>query len=368
MAEKAAAPYKKANVAFFVPNLGCPHACAFCNQREISGRERAPLPEEVERTAREALHTLGENARHAQIAFFGGSFTAIPHAQMEALLAAAAPFIGPAGFAGIRVSTRPDAIDAEILDTLRLYGVNAVELGAQSMDDAVLRQNRRGHTAQQVEQACGLIRACGLELGLQMMTGLYGATDDSDRETARRLAALHPDTVRVYPTLVLRGTELARLWREGRYAPPALENAVELCAELLRFFEERGVRVIRLGLHAEESLQENLLAGPWHPAFRELCENRLYLSAARKALEKLCEQGGARAGEHYARGRHVRGRHAVLYAGERELSKLAGQRRVNLCALEETFGARLRVRGAPLAPYEVRAAFVPEDGKIPEYV
>ncbi|MCI8497730.1 MAG: radical SAM protein, partial [Clostridiales bacterium] len=206
---------KSANVSVFVPHEGCPNQCSFCNQRRISGTVKAPSPQDVERIAKEGLRTLGVRAIDAQLAFFGGSFTAVPRDYMVSLLKAAAPFIGHDGFSGIRISTRPDAVDGETLNILQEYHVDAVELGAQSMDDRVLHLNARGHTAADVEQASRLIRENGFSLGLQMMTGLPGDSDKGAWETARRLASLQPDTMRIYPTLVLEGTPLAEWWREG---------------------------------------------------------------------------------------------------------------------------------------------------------
>lgn len=329
---------KNANVAIFVPNLGCPHACSFCDQRKIAGQEEIPTPELVRATARRALSDLGEDAKNAEIAFFGGSFTAIDPALMNRLLDAAAPFVGENGFKGIRISTRPDAIDDDILKTLKRFGVTAIELGAQSMNARVLELNRRGHTPDDVIAASELIRSYGFELGLQMMTGLYGSTAETDKATARAIASLCPKTVRVYPTIVLEGTLLARLYREGAYKPPELDRSVELCAELLEFFHSRGIKVIRLGLHAMTSLEKNYVAGPWHPAFRELCESVIYRKKAEEALEKL---EGAKA--------------AVLFVAPREISKLAGQHRKNITELERAFGMRLKIRGKELPEYTVEA-------------
>jgi histone acetyltransferase (RNA polymerase elongator complex component) len=334
---------KKANVALFVPNLGCPHACSFCDQREIAGQSSIPTPHDVEETARRALSQLGESAKDAEIAFFGGSFTAIEPKLMRSLLEAASPFTGNGGFKGIRISTRPDAVDANILMTLRQAGVTAIELGAQSMNARVLAMNRRGHTPGDVKTASALIRSYGFELGLQMMTGLYGSSSETDEATAREIASLCPRTVRVYPTIVLEGTQLARLYREGAYKPPELDESVSLCARLLGFFHKQRIAVIRLGLHATLSIEDNYVAGPWHPAFRELCENVIYLKKARQALEGLrgeCRQ-------------------AVLFVGPREISKLAGQHRKNLLTLEDDFQMKLKIRGRDLPEYTVEARSEP---------
>ena len=270
---RAAAKTRHGNLAIFVPHAGCPCHCSFCDQRVISGQQHQPTPAQVEEWCAEGASQA--NNREMEIAFFGGSFTAIEPKYMVSLLKAASAFVRPGGYCGIRVSTRPDAIDENVLCILKEHKVTAIELGAQSMDDVVLAQNRRGHSAAQVELAATLIQAAGFSLGLQMMTGLYVANRESDLITARRIAALFPDTVRIYPAITLRDTYLAELYGEGLYQPQTLEQAVALGAQLLNFFTQRGIRVIRMGLHAQQSLEERLVAGPYHPAFRELCEGAL---------------------------------------------------------------------------------------------
>lgn len=296
---------RHANLAVFVPHAGCPRRCSFCSQKSISGAREAPTGESVSALCAESARALAGADTDAEIAFFGGSFTAIDRGYMLELLEAAAPFVGGA-FRGIRVSTRPDAVDGEVLDLLRRYGVTAVELGAQSMDDGVLMKNRRGHTAADVECAARLVREAGFELGLQMMTGLYGSDEARDFRTAERLAACAPDTVRVYPTVVMEGTELADLCRAGIYRPQTLEEAVSLGARLLEYFEGMGIRVIRMGLHAQDSLERERLAGPYHPAFRELCEGEAMRLRAEAAL------AGRPKGDY------------LLRVGPRSLSKITG--------------------------------------------
>lgn len=228
---------------------------------------------------------MGERVKAAQIAFFGGSFTAVDRAYMAELLQAAKEAVKRFGFAGIRCSTRPDAIDRERLDILKAHGVTAIELGAQSMDDGVLALNRRGHTAMDVARAAELIRAYGFELGLQMMTGLPGDTDEKALETAGKLIALQPDTMRIYPTIVLENTLICDWYRAGEYRPQTPEEAVALCAKLIPMIESAGIRLIRVGLHASEAL-ENRAAGPYHPAFMELCRSRIFLEALTAELEE----------------------------------------------------------------------------------
>ena len=203
--------------------------------------------------------------KETEIAFFGGSFTAIPREQMVSLLAPAKEAVERFGFRGLRCSTRPDAVDREVLSLLKAYHMAAVELGAQSMDSQVLQLNRRGHTPEDTVRAAGLIREAGLELGVQMMTGLYGSTPEKDLKTAKALIALRPDTARIYPTVVLEGTPLAELYRRGLYRPQTVEEAVDLCAQLLPLFEEAGVRVIRLGLHAQKDVERRRIAGALPP-------------------------------------------------------------------------------------------------------
>lgn len=309
---------RHANVALFVPNNGCPHACSFCSQKSITGKAVQPEPADVISAAETALSNLGERAKSAEIAFFGGSFTALERNYMISLLEAAAPYVQRGSFAGIRLSTRPDAIDSEILSILRNYGVTTVELGAQSMDDRVLALNERGHTARQVKSAAALIHASGFSLGLQMMTGLYGDTPSGARSTAEELAALSPDCVRIYPTIVLRGTKLGELFQMGKYHPPGLEETVSLCAGLLDFFEERRIPVIRLGLHASPELERDTLAGPWHPAFRELCESRRMLDKIARSLTV----------NEVPKGR------IVIRVHPKSVSVANGQKKCNLKALE----------------------------------
>lgn len=190
---------------------------------------------------------------------------------MLSLLEAAYPYTDR--FRGIRISTRPDAIDDDVLILLKKYNVSAIELGAQSMSDEVLSANERGHTAEDVRTACQLIQDYDIELGLQMMTGLYQSTDELDRYTAQEFIKLHPAAVRIYPTVVMKHTRLAELYQGGAYLPQNLDEAVSLCADLLDLFERNHIRVIRVGLHHTESLDKDMLAGPYHPAFRELCES-----------------------------------------------------------------------------------------------
>ena len=303
---------KHANVAFFVPMVGCPHRCSFCDQNSITGESGIPTPEEVDKTLKKAARELHGFSEKAEIAFFGGSFTMIPRELMLSLLAPAKKWIDRKAFSGIRISTRPDAIDEEVLSVLKEYGVTFIELGAQSCNNAVLEKNRRGHTFEDTQKAAQLIREAGFSLGLQMMTGMPGSTKEDDILTAARFAALKPDTMRIYPTLVLKNTLMAKWFEDGEYVPQTVEEAAAECAELLDIFELYKINVIRLGLHAEVSLEENLLGGPYHPAFREICESLRFRKKIAPMLTRL------------PKGSYI------LKVAPSEVSKCSGQHRSNV--------------------------------------
>lgn len=297
--------------------------CSFCNQHIISGSEAAPSSEDVRRICTAALDGVSDR-NDCEIAFFGGSFTAIPHDYMVCLLEAAGEFIGDGMFGGIRISTRPDCISEDILKLLGQYGVTVIELGAQSMSDEVLTANDRGHSSADTERSAAMIKRHGFSLGLQMMTGLYKATPQSDRETAERIAALKPDFVRIYPTVVLSGTRLDRLLGAGEYTPMTLEDGVALCSELLLMFEAYGIPVIRLGLHASGDIEKSMTGGVYHPALRELCENKIFMDKFREAV------------------RDVPPCSFEIACAPSAVSKAAGQRRRNIIELEE-MGYRVKI-------------------------
>ena len=302
------------NIAVFIPHLGCPHACSFCDQKAISGEQKAVTPATVSAELQKAF-SRPLDPRETEIAFFGGSFTCLPREEMVSFLKEAAPYLKNGLASGIRISTRPDGIDREILAILKRYGVTAIELGAQSMCDSVLLKNRRGHDAKAVEEASALIKEYGFSLGLQMMIGLPEDSKESLYHTAEKLAALSPDTIRLYPTVVLQNTLLAKWLEDGSYRPLTVEEAVELTAPLIPFFEEKGIRVIRVGLHASGELEAAMLGGGYHPAFRELCESRLFLKNLIKAAEN------------FQKGR------LLLTLSPKDVSIAAGQKRQNMTVL-----------------------------------
>jgi len=266
---------KHSNISIFIPHMGCPHLCSFCNQRNISGEKNIPMGEDVRKICLSAMNEITDKI-NTEIAFFGGSFTAIDRTYMIELLSVANEFVGEGKFKGIRISTRPDYIDDEILSILKKYGVTSIELGAQSMSDKVLEANERGHSAEDVRKASLLIKKYGFELGLQMMVGLYQSTESDDYFTMCEIIALKPDTVRIYPVVVLEDTQLGELYQIGSYKLYDFDKAVEICANMLYMFEFMGIKVIRLGLHASKDVSENAIAGFYHDSFREICESRIF--------------------------------------------------------------------------------------------
>lgn len=274
---------RHSNISVFVPHVGCHNMCSFCNQHSISGSKIIPTGDDVREICRKALDEVPDR-NNTEIAFFGGSFTAIDRDYMTELLSAASEFVGDGGFSGIRISTRPDRIDEEILATLKNYGVTAIELGAQSMSDEVLSANNRGHTSDDVRKASALIKSYGFELGLQMMVGLYKSTEALEYLTMSEIIALHPDTARIYPTVVIEGTALAELYQSGKYELYDFDKAVGICSGIMYMFEFAGIKVIRVGLHASDEVDGKAIAGFYHPAFRELCEGEIFRKAIDNAL------------------------------------------------------------------------------------
>ncbi len=323
---------RKSNISIFVPHIGCPCQCSFCNQKTITGQITAPSAQDVKNTVETAINSNKDNKFEYEIAFFGGSFTAIEREYMLSLLEAAKPYVESGAVKGIRISTRPDAIDNEILDLLKSYGVTAIELGAQSMNDKVLAANLRGHTANDVRAAAALIKKKNFELGLQMMTDLYSSSRGIDFATAREFAKLKPKTVRIYPTVVLKGTYLAELFESGEYTPAPLKKTVALCAELAEFFEEHEIEVIRIGLHANEDIKNNMLAGGYHESLGEMVISKMMFNQIVK---------------------NPPGKYKV-YINEKSISKLIGNKKSNIIALREA-GYEIEIKFySVLKPNELR--------------
>lgn len=274
------------NIPIFVPHYGCPFDCVFCNQKHITGEKDKPSAERTNKIITEHLATLPKEDRYVEAAFFGGSFTAVEVELQEELLAAAYEFVKDGRIDGIRLSTRPDFIDESVMQRLMKYGVTAIELGVQSMDDGVLLASGRGHSEKDVERAVNIIKRYPVKLGLQMMTGLPGDTDEKSIKTAEKIISLAPDFVRIYPTLVIRDTRLCDMFHSGEYEPQSLEGAVSLAAKLMEMFRRNNITVIRAGLATTDEISPGgaLVAGPYHSAFGELAEGEIFYNRIKTAL------------------------------------------------------------------------------------
>ena len=332
-------------IPVFIPHQGCPHACVFCNQRAITGASPA-LPDKTEIHDRvdQFLGYARKDRSFTEISFFGGNFLGLLPDQIQSLLEAAAELVRVGKIDGIRFSTRPDTIDENRLRLLAPYPVSTVEIGVQSMNDKVLREAGRGHTAEDSAKAVAFLRKTRAAVGLQFMTGLPGDTDAICLATARRIIALKPDFVRIYPTLVLRGSRLGQWYREGRYQPLALGDCVTQLKTLYRMFTENQIPVIRMGLQASKELDDpaTVLAGPYHPALGHLVLSEILLDKAVEAIRKLSRTGDG----------------VCLTVHPKSLSRLQGLHKKNIHRLQRMFGlSRLDIRTDPgLSPDVVTAA------------
>ncbi len=277
---------KHINIPIFIPHLGCPNDCAFCNQRSISGRTHFDISD-VRRQIEDALSTAGE--RESEIAFFGGSFTGIDRDLMVSLLEIAEEYVRAGRVGSIRLSTRPDYISEEILDILGRYSVKTIELGIQSASDKVLTASKRGHTLLDTVNACKLIKERGFELVGQMMIGLPMSDGNSEIETAKLICELGASEARIYPIVILKNTHLTKMVDDGEYIPLTESELVGRSASVLEVFRENGVKVLRIGLHSGTELNsgEEIACGYYHPAMGELVEGELYYRELEKRLAAL---------------------------------------------------------------------------------
>ncbi len=322
----------------FVPHAGCPNDCVFCNQKRISGSLHPASADIV----RDAVSVLAPCSGY-ELAFYGGSFTAIPESEQEALLSAVVPSRESGAVASLRVSTRPDAVTPEKLERLRRYGVETVELGAQSMCDEVLLRSGRGHTREDTVRAAKLVKEFGFTLILQMMTGLPASSDERDIETARSIAALSPDGVRIYPTVIIRDTPLETLRREGKYREHTVEDAVRVCARILPIFEEASIPVIRLGLNPTDELSGgSAVGGAYHPALGELVRSRIWRGREEEMLKETPP-----------------GASVTLTVPKNRVSAATGQHRSNITYLTDKYHLKsLKIRPTDISDAEI--SFQPE--------
>lgn len=312
---------RHANIPIFIADRGCPHQCAFCNQKKITNTAEDVSVQQARELIEASLLTLKTN--NVEIAYFGGSFSGIPQKDQEAFLSLAQEYVKEGRVSGIRLSTRPDLIDREVLDRLSHFRVTTVELGAQSMDDEVLSLNQRGHTAQQTVLAAQLVKEQGISLGLQMMVGLRGDSKKKAVASAHQIAKLRPDSTRIYPAVVLKGTLLEKWYCEGIYHPLSLDDAIDCCCELVPIFEESDVEILRMGLMASDSLLADgeLVAGPFHSSFGELVKSELMLRQAKALLSKD----------------HKIHSDITICVASRALSQMIGHKRKNIEQLKREF-------------------------------
>ena len=312
---------KRRIIPLFIPHAGCPNQCVFCDQKKISGAATPVTPEMVREEIEKSLPAAGAGC---ELAFYGGSFTAMALPVQRGLLEAAQPFVRSGEIGSIRLSTRPDAVDDAVCRLLRDYGVTTVELGCQSMDEKVLALSRRGHSPADTVRAVECLRRYGFSVILQMMTGLPGDTGAQSVETARRLIALRPDGVRIYPTVVLRATRLQEMMAEGTYTPQSVDEAVSLCADLYELLLAAEIPVIRLGLNPTELLSAGeAVAGAYHPALGEKVLSEVYRRRAERLLEGIAP-----------------GSAVALEVHPSRVSVMVGQHRRNLRLLREQFALK----------------------------
>ena len=280
-------------IPIFVPHYGCPNDCTFCNQVKISGQETNVTAKDVKDTIKFYLKNFKDDNRYVEVAFFGGSFTAIDPKIQEELLGAAYEFIKNKKVNSIRISTRPDAIDKETLKRLKKYKVKTIELGVQSSNNYILNKSKRGHTFEDVKKASRMIRFRGFTLGHQMMVGMQDSTALDELNTAKDLIKLKPKLVRIYPVLVIKGTELAKEYSKGEYVPLTVEQAVARCKDITYLFRKHKINVIRIGLQNTEEITDpkkkgsEVLAGPYHPAFRQLVEGEMWYDSIAEKIKDI---------------------------------------------------------------------------------
>lgn len=316
---------KSTVVPFFISHLGCPHRCVFCDQQKIAGAKGA-LPAAEEILAKVAEYRATSPGRGLEAAFFGGTFTALPTEDQRSLLEPLQPLLASGDLNSIRLSTRPDAIDPDMVRFLKTMGVQTVELGVQSMDDEVLTLSGRGHTAADVERATVLLQEAGVAVGIQLMPGLPEDSERRSLDSLQRVLTLNPSFLRIYPTLVISGTVLADLYLAGRYQPQTLDEAVSLCKRMLTAAMRASVPVIRLGLQPTAELESpgTLLAGPFHPAFGQLVESELCFDVMAALAAEV-----------------PRGSEVAFFAPSGRISDVVGQKRLNIVRLEAEFKVKV---------------------------
>lgn len=311
-------------IPIFVPHLGCPHDCVFCNQRRITGLSTDMTKIKADNIIKEHLKTIPLSNRELEIAFYGGSFTAISEEEQRELLAVAYTYKRQGIVDRIRLSTRPDYIDEGELLLLKEYGVDIIELGVQSLDEEVLFLSGRGHGSEDVYKAANIIKQFGFQLGLQMMIGLPGDTKEKSLHTAKEIVKMNPVCTRVYPTLVIRETFLENMYLKGKYKPLTVQKAVDISSDILMIFEYNKINVIRIGLQPTDNitLGKDVVAGPFHSAFRQLVESNIYKIVLNE----------------YLSGRYFEDKKEITISiNAKEISNIVGQNSSNIKWFKEQF-------------------------------
>ena len=323
---------KKRIIPIFVPHKGCPHDCIFCNQKKITGVSTDVTSEDARNIIEECLENIDKDA-DVEIAFFGGSFTAIDIDIQKSLLSVAKEYVEKGLVKDIRMSTRPDCIDEDILSMLKEYKTSIIELGVQSLDEKVLLDSIRGHQSEIVYKSSKMIKNSGIKLGLQMMIGLPADTEEKCIFTAKKFVELKPDCVRVYPTLVVKDTGLEKLMEQNKYNPFTLEESVNIVKKVLVLFYVNNINVIRVGLQATDDIQigKAVLAGPYHPAFRELVEADMI----KDYLEFVILQN-----------KNIK--QMLVKSNKKNISKIIGNKKTNVKYMEEKFGVLLKTQESDL--------------------
>lgn len=320
-------------IPIFVPHLGCPNDCIFCNQKSISGAGKQVTKDEVKKTVDEYLSSFKEENATKEIAFFGGSFTGIDVSIQEELLSAAYEYVQNGQIDGIRISTRPDYIDKQTLKRLKKYKVKTIELGVQSTNDYILKRAERGHTFNDVKKASKLIRFHGFKLGHQMMVGLPESTKLDELNTAKDLIRLKPKMVRIYPVLVIKNTKLQKEYEEGSYEPITINQAVERCKDLVYLFNKSKVEVIRIGLQNTDIISEpnsstsDVVAGPFHPAFGQLVEDSIWYDSVVDKIKKV----------------NVKVKKVEVRVNPQDENSVIGHKRENINKLKELYDVDVKV-------------------------
>lgn len=320
-------------IPIFVPHLGCPNDCVFCNQKSISGQAKQVTKEDVKNIIEEHLKYIKKDSK-VEVAFFGGSFTGIEEAKQEELLSTAYEYIKQKKVDSIRISTRPDYIDKKILKRLKKYKVKTIELGVQSANDYILKKAGRGHTFEDVVKASKLIRWYGFDLGHQMMVGLPESTTVDEINTAKQLIKLKPKMVRIYPVLVIKNTKLEKDYNDGKYKPLTVTQAVEVCKELVKLFVKKHIEVIRIGLQPTDTItnpdndKSEVVAGPFHPAFRQLVESGMWYDVIVEKIKQL----------------NTKVKEVVVTVNPADVNNVIGQRKDNINNLRDVYDVDLIVK------------------------